>query len=160
MDMNSRPRGGSEGFTLVEILIMMVILSFVALGIAGLFSHAMVVNASGHDYALLASEARLALEALQARPFNDPALDQTGGGERAWPPVNRNFTIVYTVEDFRIENWGEATNGSESWNAPTSGTGLPTDTANLKRVTMTVASTNQVLRGRRVLTVTSLKIPG
>jgi prepilin-type N-terminal cleavage/methylation domain-containing protein len=148
MDMNSRPRVGSEGFTLVEILIMMVILSFVALGIAGLFSHAMIVNASGHDYALLASEARLALEALQARPFTDPVLDQTGTGEEhAWAPVNRNFTIVYTV-------------GSESWNAPTSGTGLPTDTANLKRVTMTVASTNQVLRGRRVLTVTSLKIPG
>jgi len=30
----------------------------------------------------------------------------------------------------------------------------------LKRISMTVTSTNQMLRGRRVLTVTSLKIPG
>ena len=161
MDKQPRPRATDQGFTLVEILIMMVILSFVALGIAGLFSHAMVVNASGHDYALLSSEARFALEALQARPFDDAALVQTGIGEtHVWPAINRNFTIEYTVEDFRIENWGEADDGSEGWNAPTSGTGLATDVANLKRVTMTVASTNELLRGRRVLTVTSLKIPG
>jgi hypothetical protein len=32
--------------------------------------------------------------------------------------------------------------------------------ANLKRITMTVSSTNQILQGRRVLTVTSLKVPG
>jgi Tfp pilus assembly protein PilV len=161
MDFNTRPDVRSEGFTLVEILIMMVILSFVALGIAGLFSHAMIVNASGHDYALLASEARFALEALQARPFTDPALDATAeGAERAWTPINRNFVIEYTVQDYRIENWGEADNGSEAWGAPTSGTGTSSDSANMKRITMTVTSTNEILRGRRVLTVTSLKIPG
>jgi prepilin-type N-terminal cleavage/methylation domain-containing protein len=60
---------GQGGFTLVEILVALVILSFVALGIAGLFSHAITVNASGHDYALLATEARFALESLQALPF-------------------------------------------------------------------------------------------
>jgi Tfp pilus assembly protein PilV len=159
MDKNSRSRTGSEGFTLVEILIMMVILSFVALGIAGLFSHAMVVNASGHDYALLASEARLALENLQAMPFDDPNDDADPldalGTERSWQPLNPNFVITYTVEDFRIDDWGDARLGSEAWAAP--GAGEP---ANLKRITMTVSSTNQVLRGRRVLTVTSLKIPG
>jgi type II secretory pathway pseudopilin PulG len=160
MDIQRRPDARNEGFTLVEILIMMVILSFVALGIAGLFSHAMIVNASGHDYALLSSEARLAIEALQARPFDDATLVQTTGTPHSWTPVNRNFVIEYTVEDFRIENWGQADDGSEAWSAPTSGTGLPTDFANLKRVTMTVFSTNEILRGQRVLTVTSLKIPG
>ena len=160
MDKNSRPHDRNEGFTLVEILIMMVILSFVALGIAGLFSHAMVVNASGHDYALLASEARLALENLQALPFNDPnddadPLDSLGGATRNWQPLNPNFVIEYTVEDFRIDDWTEARNGSEAWAAP-----VAPEVPNLKRITMTVTSTNQVLRGRRVLTVTSLKIPG
>jgi Tfp pilus assembly protein PilV len=159
MDINTRPHVRSEGFTLVEILIMMVILSFVALGIAGLFSHAMIMNASGHDYALLSSEARLALEALQALPFDDPndandPLDATGS-TKTWQPVNRNFVIQYTVEDFRIENWAEADDGSPAWTAPGAG-----EEPNLKRITMTVSSTNQVLRGRRVLTVTSLKIPG
>ena len=159
MHTSSRPRAASEGFTLVEILIMMVILSFVALGIAGLFSHAMVVNASGHDYALLASEARLAIEGLQAMPFDDPndnddPLDATGV-TKSWQPVNPNFVIQYTVEDFRIENWGEAGQGSEAWVAPGAG-----EQANLKRITMTVFSTNEILRGRRMLTVTSLKIPG
>jgi Tfp pilus assembly protein PilV len=161
MNTHTPRHTGSEGFTLVEILIMMVILSFVALGIAGLFSHAMIVNASGHDYALLSSEARLAIEALQARPFEDGALTATATGtHHNWTPVNRNFVIEYTVEDFRVDDWGDAQVGSETWSAPTSGTGTPTDFANLKRITMTVYSTNEVLHGRRVLTVTSLKVPG
>jgi Tfp pilus assembly protein PilV len=159
MGSSARTHENTEGFTLIEILIMMVILSFVALGIAGLFSHAMITNASGHDYALLASEARFALEALQARPFEDATLIDTGSTQN-WPPINRNFAIEYTVEDFRVDNWTQADNGSAGWSAPTTGTGAVTDTANLKRITMTVTSTNQVLRGRRVLTVTSLKIPG
>jgi Tfp pilus assembly protein PilV len=148
-------RTRDEGFTLVEILIMMVILMFVALGIAGLFSHSMIVNASGHDYAVLASEARFALEALQARPFTDAALVKTEGTPASWTPVNRDFVITYTVDDFFVQNWEEADDGSAGWNTPTG-----PEVANLKRITMTVESTNQVLLGRRVLTVTSLKIPG
>ena len=159
MGSRARTHENTEGFTLVEILIMMVILSFVALGIAGLFSHAMITNASGHDYALLASEARFALEALQARPFEDTALLDTGATQ-IWQPINPNFVIEYTVEDFRVDNWTQADDGSMGWSVPTTGTGAVTDNANLKRITMTVISTNQVLRGRRVLTVTSLKIPG
>jgi prepilin-type N-terminal cleavage/methylation domain-containing protein len=141
-----------QGFTLIEILVSLVILSFVALGIAGLFSHSMLVNASGHDYAVLASEARFALEALQAMPWNDPALVATSGTPRSWTPNNRDFTISYTVDDYYIENWTDA---AGTWAAPV---GL--EQANVKRITMTVSSTNQVLRGERVFTVTSLKIPG
>ena len=83
---------------------------------------------------------------------------------QSWTPINPNFVIEYTVEDFRVDNWTQAASGSEGWNPPTTSTGggpIPTtDTANLKRISMTVTSTNQVLRGRRVLTVTSVKIPG
>jgi prepilin-type N-terminal cleavage/methylation domain-containing protein len=141
-----------QGFTLVEILVSLVILSFVALGIAGLFSHSMIVNASGHDYAVLASEARFALEGMQALPWNDAALVATSGVPRSWTPNSPNFTINYTVDDYYIGNWTEA---SGVWSAPAGG-----ETANLKRITMTIASTNQVLRGQRIFTVTSLKIPG
>jgi type II secretory pathway pseudopilin PulG len=156
MDIKDFPRHQNEGFTLVEILIMMVILSFVALGIAGLFSHAMLTNASGHDYALLASEARFALEEMQARPFEDAVLTETPPGDTlSWAPVNPNFAIEYTVEDYRVENWTEAETGSQGWTDP-----VGSEVANLKRITMTVTSTNEILRGRRVLTVTCLKIPG
>ena len=139
------------GFTLVEILVALMILSFVALGIAGLFSHAMVTNASGHDYAVLASEARFALESLQARPFVDAALAATST-PRTWAPVNRNFTINYTVDDFFVQNWAEVASGA--WPVATAA-----NPANLKRITMTVASTNEILMGQRVLTVSTLKIP-
>ena len=141
-----------QGFTLIEILVSLVILSFVALGIAGLFSHSMIVNASGHDYAVLASEARFALEALQGMPWTDAALVATVGTPRSWTPNSPNFTIVYTVDDYYVENWIDA---AGTWSAPA---GL--EQANLKRISMTVSSTNQVLRGQRVFTVTSLKIPG
>ena len=144
------------GFTLVEILVALMILSFVALGIAGLFSHSMIVNASGHDYAVLASEARFALESLQARPFADAALAATST-PRTWAPINRNFTINYTVDDFFVQNWAEVASGA--WPAANPG-GTPPTVANLKRITMTVASTNEILMGQRVLTVSTLKIPG
>ncbi len=146
-----------QGFTLVEVLVSLAILSFVALGIAGLFSHAMIVNASGHDYAVLASEARFALEGVQTLPWNDAALVDTGGVPRSWTPNSPNFTITYTVDDYHIVNWTDAAGG---WSKPTTATGTSSDNANLKRITMTIASTNQVLHGQRIFTVTSLKIPG
>jgi prepilin-type N-terminal cleavage/methylation domain-containing protein len=152
----ARPAAQS-GFTLVEILVAIVILSFVALGIAGLFSHSIKTNASGYDYALLATEARLALESLQALPFDDPAdsadpLDASAS-PKEWPPANPNFQIRYTVEDFYVDSWVNVSAGN--WQEPTGA--LPT---NLKRITLTVESTNQVLGGRRMFTVTSLKIQG
>lgn len=142
----------SDGFTLIEILVALVILSFVALGIAGLFTHAVRTNASGHDYALLATEARFALETLQALPFDHNDL-LAAGSPHTMAPISPNFTITYTIDDYRIDSWQQASAGN--WAAATS----PTD-ANLKRISMTVASTNQVLDGRRVFTVSSLKIPG
>lgn len=145
------PAKNTAGFTLVEILVALVILSFVALGIAGLFSHAIKTNASGHDYALLATEARFALETLQSLPFTHDNLT-AAGSPHTMAPVNPDFTITYTVEDYSIDSWQEASAGG--WTAV-----APTD-ANLKRISMTVASTNQVLEGRRVFTVSSLKIPG
>ncbi len=151
MGNDTRSPGLAAGFSFVEVLVAIAILSFIALGIAGLFSHAMLVNASGHDYAVLSSEARWAMEALQARPFEDAALDDTGGTPVTWATPNPFMTIEYTVEEYDVPNWTEASAGG--WTlAPGAG--------NIKRITMTVASTKEILLGRRVLTVTSLKIPG
>jgi hypothetical protein len=112
----------------------------------------MVVNASAHDYAVLSSQARWAMEALQARTFADAALVDTAGTPRTWVTENPTITIEYTVDDYHVENWAEA---AGAWPAPSA-----LKPANLKRITMTVVSTKEILLGRRVLTVSALKIPG
>jgi len=141
-----------DGFTLIEVLVALLILAIVALGVAGMFSHAMVVNASGYDYARLASQARFVLEELRARPFDDPTLVATTG--TLWVPQgaaysNRNFTATYAITDFSITNW----NDLGVWTAPTGG--LP---GNVKRITVRLRSTAQNLQGRRELVVSALKV--
>jgi prepilin-type N-terminal cleavage/methylation domain-containing protein len=143
-----------EGFTLIEVLMALVILAIVALGIAGMFSHAMVVNASGYDYARLASQARFVLEELRARPFDDATLAATAGA--TWVPQNltysnRNFTATYAITDFRINNWGDL----GTWPAPAGG--VP---GNVKRITVRIRSTAQNLQGQRELVVSALKVGG
>jgi len=145
-----------EGFTLIEVLVSLLILAIISLGIAGMFSHAMVVNASGYDYARLASQARFVLEELRARPFVDPTLNATTG--TAWTPQsgtysNRNFTATYSVVDFSISNWTDL--GSGTWPAPTGGL-----SGNVKRITVRLRSTAQNLQGRRELVVSALKVSG
>ena len=146
------PRTSEQGFTLIEMLVAIMILSFVALGIAGLFSHAVINNASGYDYAQLATEARFAMEELQGLPFDDDDLDQTTGTPHTWDSATEGFAITYTVQDYAVVGWNQLESGA--WPAAT-GTDV-----NVKRITMTVASTNQVLEGRRLFTFSALKIRG
>jgi len=147
-------RRSDRGFTLIEVLMALLILGIVALGIAGMFSHAMVVNASGYDYARLASQARFVLEELRARPFTDPSLVATTG--RTWIPQNatysnRNFTATYAITEFQISSW---TDLGGAWPTTTAGAG------NVKRITVRVRSTAQNLQGRRELVVSALKVAG
>jgi prepilin-type N-terminal cleavage/methylation domain-containing protein len=148
-----------EGFTLVEVLMALLILAIVSLGIAGMFSHAMVVNASGYDYARLASQTRFVLEELRARPYDDATLNPTGGTPRTWIAVggagysNRGFTATYTVDEFLIQGWGDLAGGA--WPAPAGGA-----QGNTKRITVTVTSTAQTLQGNRVLTASAVKMRG
>lgn len=141
-----------QGFTLIEMLVAIMILSFVALGIAGLFSHAVISNASGYDYAKLATEARFAMEQLQGLPFTHDDLDKTTGTPHTMASATEGFAITYTVQDYAVVDWGQLNGGQ--WPLATG-----TD-ANVKRITMTVASTNQVLEGRRLFTFSTLKIQG
>jgi len=152
--MSRRYPRTEDGFTLVEVLVALVILAIVALGVAGMFSHAMVVNASGYDYAQLASEARFVLEELRARPFTDPTLQETTG--TAWVPQgtsysNPQFTATYSVTDYTIGNWTDLGN----WTLPVA----PTP-GNCKRITVRVQSTAQNLQGRREMVISALKTAG
>ena len=143
-----------DGFTLIEVLVALLILAIVALGVAGMFSHAMVVNASGYDYARLASQARFVLEELRARPFSDPSLVATTG--TAWVPQGGNystlnFTATYAITDFSINSWSDL----GAWTVPVGG--IP---GNVKRITVRLRSTAQNLQGRRELVVSALKVEG
>jgi len=151
-----------EGFTLIEVLMALVILAIVALGIAGMFSHAMVVNASGYDYSRLASQARFVLKELRARPFDDATLVETTGA--TWVPQNltysnRNFTATYAITDYRINNWidlGDPIFPTPAiWPAPAGA-----DPGNVKRITVRIRSTAQNLQGQRELVVSALKVAG
>jgi len=151
-----------DGFTLIEVLVALVILAIVALGVAGMFSHAMVVNASGYDYAQLASQARFVLEELRARPFTDTTLDPTTA--TTWIPLNatysnRDFTATYSVVEFSIGNWTDLGDpvfpAAVTWPPPT-----VVGNGNVKRITVRVRSTSQNLQGRRELVVSALKVNG
>jgi prepilin-type N-terminal cleavage/methylation domain-containing protein len=153
MSMMRAPRS-DEGFTLIEVLVALLILAIVSLGVAGMFSHAMVVNASGYDYARLASQARFVLEELRARPYGDPTLAETTGAP--WVPQsatysNSNFTATYSVTDFSIGDWGDLA----AWTTP-----IAPAPGNVKRITVRIRSTAQNLQGRRELVVSALKVAG
>lgn len=152
--MSALTQRSDDGFTLIEVLVALLILAIVALGVAGMFSHAMVVNASGYDYARLASEARFVLEELRARPFGDPVLAATAGATWAGQGTNysnRNFTATYAIDNFTINNWTEL---SGAWTPAGAGTG------NVKRITVRVRSNAQNLQGRRELVVSAIKVAG
>lgn len=144
---------GQQGFSLIELLVALLILGFVALGIASLFSHAQLTNASGYDYALLASEARRAIETLESTPFVDAALVATGGTARQWPAARKGFTVTYTVQDFEVHNW----NDMMSIPPPVPATAAE---ANIKQITVLVRSDSTFLRGRREFVATAIKIQG
>ena len=141
-----------QGFTLIEMLVAIMILSFVALGIAGLFSHAVINNASGYDYAQLATEARFAMEQLQGMPFDNDKVEKTTGTPHTLASATEGFVITYTVQDYAVVDWGSLNSGAWPEAVGTE--------ANVKRITMTVASTNQVLEGRRLFTFSAIKIKG
>ena len=142
-----------RGFSLLELLVALLILAFVALGIASLFSHAQLTNASGYDYAVLAGEARRTMEALQATPFADAALADSGGLPRQWPAARKGFDVRYTVQDFAELNWTQLS--TPPWPAPSAA--IP---ANVKQITVRVRSSTRFLMGRREFVATALKIQG
>jgi len=146
------------GFSLIEILVALGILAIIVLGIIGLFTHSMAVNASGFDYAKLASVGRRVLENMQSRNFLDPDLAATNSA--TWSDgVPDGMQVVYSIQDFAVSNWSQIqwTPGSGTppvWPAPTA-----TMEANLKRITIRVRSTRGNIRGRREFVVTSIKVP-
>jgi len=144
-----------RGFSLIEVLIALAILGFITLGIVGLFSRSIVVNASGYDYATLSSVTRQSMEFLQSLPF--ASVPDTGGTPATLPdPTGTgNYVVQYTCIDYFVTNWAqvEGTASPPPWPTPTGA-----QPANMKKITLVVTSKRK-LEGRRELTTTMLKVP-
>ncbi len=143
----------SKGFSLIEVLVAMAILGFVAIGIAGLFTRAMVVNASAHDYANLANMTREVLEEFESQSFDDL------NGSESWTipeglsedDESTMYYFEYTVLTYDINSWADI-EGDGSW--PAAGA-----SGNVKKITLVVKS-KKPFGGRRELTTTVIKVQG
>ncbi len=144
-----------SGFSLVEVLIALAILGFITLGIVGLFSRSIMVNASAYDYATLVSVTRRSMETLQAQPFE--SVPDTGVTPTTLPdPTGTgNYDVQYTCIDYAVSNWTQVQGIASPPPWPTPGAGQP---ANLKKITLVVTSSRE-LEGRREFTTTMLKVP-
>jgi prepilin-type N-terminal cleavage/methylation domain-containing protein len=158
MQLSTHGNGDSrdQGFSLIEVLVAVAILGFVALGIASLFSQAIMVNASGFDYAQMASEARRALETIKGTSYLDAALKPTTSGTVAltdrMPSYASvpNVTVTMRIDEFNIKAGTDVTNMA-GWSPP----GVEND-GNIKRVTIFVdASERPNLPGRRQFVATA-----
>lgn len=154
-----------DGFSLLEVLIAVAILGFVALAIVGLFLHSVETNASGFDYSLISSEARRALETLQGLPYNDAALNATASPVDIAATVagwgsRRDYRVRYTVTEYDLQTIAQV---QGTWTPVTGGA-----TSNVKRITLTAevaySDADPLFTGGRVgnrrVTVTGLKIIG
>ncbi len=148
---NSSRTGLSAGFSLVEVIVAMAILGIVALGIAGLFTRAMVVNASAHDYATLASMTREVVEEIENQSFNEINDDRTWTIPEDLDEDDPDllYYFEYTVLEYDIDSWADV---QGTWPAPTAG-------GNVKKITLVVKS-KKPFGGHRELTTTVIKVQG
>lgn len=144
--MVARSRSSQSGFSLIEVLVALLILSLVALAVLALLTRSMQLNATGRDYNSLVNLARNKLEELVAAPYNDPELAPGVNHSDAPGPIG--MTRTWTVQEYSI---------NQATPDPTSAMTAPVSPGNIKMITVTL-STNQGFRvGDRSVTVEALK---
>jgi prepilin-type N-terminal cleavage/methylation domain-containing protein len=74
----------TDGFSLVEVLIAMALLTVVLLSLVPLFQRSMVVNANGREAGQQSALGRSEVEKLLQLPFNHDLLEVTAGTERTF----------------------------------------------------------------------------
>ncbi len=147
------------GMTLIELLVAMAILAVVILSVIGLFTQSVTLNASGMDYTRVNDLVRDKVEELIGLPFDDPSLVVPDGQDSLVIPDDLNtggtpplFTRVCEIRQVQLTKDGDV---DAELATPTVATA-----ANLKVMTVTVASGRSFLSGQRVLRLTALRADG
>lgn len=150
------------GMSLVELLVAMSILAVVILSVVGLFTQSITLNASGMDYTRVNDLSRDKIEELLGSPFNSAALAIPDGADVALHDNDlepgdpyRPFDRTWEVRQVQLQK-DESVLPIDMQLA----TAVPAAAANLKVITVNVASRRTFLTGKRDIQVTALRVDG
>lgn len=101
MDVEVRSKPGEAGFSLIEALIAIAILLFIALRMIPLFSRSILNNSAGSDHTVASTFAKDELEGLQDAAFGSSAL------------LIDDTEVLRLTTDFWLP--GTASVGDETW---------------------------------------------
>jgi type II secretory pathway pseudopilin PulG len=98
-----RSRASERGFSLLEAVISLLLMTIVALGSASLFSYSIYNNSGGSDRVSSLSIAQEALEIARSAQFNSTGTDEyLDGGTKSQNGIvrgRRRFNLTKTVDD-------------------------------------------------------------
>lgn len=101
------------GFTLVETLFALLILTVAGLAVASLFTYSITYNSGGNDRALAMSVAQQQMEQMRNVPFTDSSLNVTGTpGSVLTPDIVSNgctYRVTKTVIGSNNDTTGQPT---------------------------------------------------
>jgi prepilin-type N-terminal cleavage/methylation domain-containing protein len=108
-----------EGFTLIEVLISMAVLSFGMLAVASMQTVAIRVNSFSNRLTEGATLVQDKIEELMGLPFNDPNLSDPTPGvgpcqSYTDPPSSHGYTVGWCV-DLNAAGTSKTVNVTASW---------------------------------------------
>lgn len=134
------------GFSLIELLVALAILAFVALSVFGALDYGMTLNGSSRDYTTVSNLAKSRLEEIVALPFRAAAL--TPGTTYTEVTPDGLFVIDYVVREHTIGGFRVLPMDAFAVDTPGAG--------NVKVITLT-ASARGIAPGVRSVTVEAVK---
>jgi prepilin-type N-terminal cleavage/methylation domain-containing protein len=97
-------RDGEAGFTLLEVIAAVSILTVGLLAVASMQTAAIQANDKAYRVTEGATWAQNRLETLMALPYDDPLLDNGTGKADPTPPTPNGYSITYNVDDGPVTN--------------------------------------------------------
>ena len=102
-DLGAKQGPDDRGFSLLEAVIAMLLMTVIALGSASLFSYSIYNNSGASDRATSIAIAQEALELLRSAQFNSTTTDATlAGGTTSQTGIirgGRSFNLTKTIDD-------------------------------------------------------------